>query len=489
MSTAKLTQSQIDGVEYRRAKLWQIILFACNGFIGMSIYMLIGNASYAGSIGFGISTAAIGIILTGTRILDGFTDPLLAFIYDRVNTRFGKLRILMLAGFIIESLALLGMFVWLPGKGLGSFTFVLLYVIYVIGYTCINMTTQTIPPLLTNDPKQRPIIGVWQTVFNYMIPMALNILIYVVMLPMFGGTFTPEFLAAVCEVCLGIACFGMILVFIGITPYDKPENFVGLTVEKEKLSLKEMTVILKDNKPLQAYIVAAASDKLAQVTASQAVITTMLNGIIIGNMGLSTTLSMIGMLPSILFAIYGARYAGKLGSKKAFIDWSKYSIYASIVMMGFFIVIDPSSIATSGVVMVIYVILTLVLNGTKMVITTAQSALMSDIIDYELDRSDKFVPAVVSGVYSLIDKVISSFGAAIAAFAVAMIGYKSTMPQPGEPSTPQIFWVTMIIMYIIPIIGFIISIIAMNRCHLDKEEMIEVQKRIKAKKDALKDLN
>ena len=25
----KLTQSEIDGVQYRRAKLWQIILYAC----------------------------------------------------------------------------------------------------------------------------------------------------------------------------------------------------------------------------------------------------------------------------------------------------------------------------------------------------------------------------------------------------------------------------------------------------------------------------
>ena len=30
MGTKKLTQSEIDGVEYRRAKLWQIILISCN---------------------------------------------------------------------------------------------------------------------------------------------------------------------------------------------------------------------------------------------------------------------------------------------------------------------------------------------------------------------------------------------------------------------------------------------------------------------------
>lgn len=85
MAKQKVTASELDGVQYRRAKLWQIILYACNGFVGMSIYSLINLASYSASIGYGIATAALGIILTCTRILDGVTDPLLAFVYDRVT--------------------------------------------------------------------------------------------------------------------------------------------------------------------------------------------------------------------------------------------------------------------------------------------------------------------------------------------------------------------------------------------------------------------
>ena len=46
--TRKPTQSEIDGVQYRRAKLWQIILYSCNAFVGMSVYSLIGYANYAG---------------------------------------------------------------------------------------------------------------------------------------------------------------------------------------------------------------------------------------------------------------------------------------------------------------------------------------------------------------------------------------------------------------------------------------------------------
>ena len=198
----KLSASEIDGVQYRRAKLWQIILYACNALVGMSVYSLIGMASYTASIGFGIGTAVIGVILTGTRILDGVTDPMLAFLYDKVNTKFGKIRILLIAGFVIEAVALLCMYDWAAGKGLGMVAFILLYVIYVIGYTIKNMTAQTIPPLLSNDPRQRPTISVWSTALNYMVPMALTMLLNVVLLPKFGGTYSQEFLAAACKLCL-----------------------------------------------------------------------------------------------------------------------------------------------------------------------------------------------------------------------------------------------------------------------------------------------
>lgn len=105
MAQNKPSQSEIDGVQYRRAKLWQIIMVASNGLVSMGFYSLIGMASYSASIGFGIATVAVGGILTFTRIFDAVTDPMLAFIYDKVNTRFGKIRVLLASGWLIMVLA------------------------------------------------------------------------------------------------------------------------------------------------------------------------------------------------------------------------------------------------------------------------------------------------------------------------------------------------------------------------------------------------
>ena len=485
METKKLTQSEIDGVQYRRAKLWQIILVAFNAFNGMAMYFLIGLASYSASIGYGIATLVVGGLLTFTRIFDAITDPLLAFLYDRVNTPFGKVRPLMLLGWAIQSAGVLLMFNFCSSKGHGIPVFLACYMLYVIGYTIVNMTAQTLPALLTNDPKQRPTVGVWQTALNYITPMALNIVVYTKLMPAFGGSFNQAFLNTVTWVCVGISFVGVVLVCIGISAYDKPENFKGIG-KRERLKFKDMWDVLKNNKPLQSYIISASSDKIAQQASSASIVSTMLNGILIGNMGLATTLSMIGMFPSIIFAILGARYAGKHGNKESIVAWTRYSIYANIAMIAFFIVtrftVGTTAISNSLIFKILFIVLTFAVNGFAMGVTTANTGFMADLIDYELDRGGKYIPAVVSGTYSLVDKIVSSFSAAIATGCVAMIGYTTTMPQPTDEATSGVFWMTMFLRYGLAVLGFICTLLAMRKCKLGRAEMVEVQKRIADKK-------
>ena len=487
MATKKMTQSEIDGVAYRRAELWQIILVAFNAFNGMAMYFLIGLASYSASIGYGVATLVVGGLLTFTRIFDAITDPLLAFVYDRVNTPFGKVRPLMLLGWVIQSAGVLCMFNFFSSKGHGIPVFLLFYMIYVIGYTMVNMTAQTLPALMTNDPKQRPTVGVWQTALNYITPMVLNIVVYTKIMPSMGGGFNQNFLNVTTWLCVGLSFVGVVLVCIGISSFDKPENFKGIG-KAERLKLKDMMDVLSHNKPLQSYIISASSDKIAQQASAASIVSTMLNGILIGNMGLATTLSMIGMLPSILFAIIGARYAGKHGNKESIVAWTRYSILANIAMIAFFIItrntVGTTAISTSLIFKILFIVLTFAVNGFAMGVTTANTGFMADIIDFELDRSGKYIPAVVSGTYSLVDKIVSSFSAAIATGCVAIIGYTATMPQPTDEATPGVFWMTMFLRYGLAILGFLCTLLAMRSCKLGRPEMIQVQKRIADKKAA-----
>ena len=120
----------------------------------MPFYMLMMYVSYIANAGYGIAVAVTGIIATGTRIFDGITDPICAFISDRVNTKYGKVRILMALGRLIMALSCWVMFV--GGIGHGMIFFIVDYCVYIVGYTLFNVSMNVASPVLTNDPKQCP---------------------------------------------------------------------------------------------------------------------------------------------------------------------------------------------------------------------------------------------------------------------------------------------------------------------------------------------
>ncbi len=65
-------------------------------------------------------------------------------------------------------------------------------------------------------------------------------------------------------------------------------------------------------------------------------------------------------------------------------------------------------------------------------------------------------------------------------------GYTTTMP-PAHGSLPSgIFWMTLAIKYGLPMLGWLITLMPWSGLPLTKEEMVNVQKRIADKKDALR---
>ncbi len=482
----------------RRAKTWQIALAMLTGAGQMCFYILMTSATYIGNGNFGILVAVTGIIITASRILDGVTDPIIAFIIERFSSRFGKIRIFMMIGWAIMALAStlmcnVGASLGLTGAA-GLVYFIVCYILYIIGYTFVGVATSITGNVMTNDPKQRPTISVWSTTYAYLAPMIISMVSMAVILPKFDNIQGPAYFSSynIFVVVASLAFY--LLACIGITPYDKPENFEGIKVgksEEEKVGLKDMIALIRDNKELQRYMIAACSDKLAQTIGSASVVSTMLFGIMIGSMGLSTILSAIAMLPSIIFAIIGAKIAGKKGNRKSMIDWTWACIFLNIAYAVFLLFAPLTSIGgilgggLSGgalALAVAFILFNFANNGFKMVVSVATNSLRMDIVDYELDRTGKYLPATVSATYSFIDKLISSLGATIATAAVAVIGYTTTTPQQGDPLTWGVKIVTVILLIGCPIIGWVCTLAAMKNSKLTYEAMADVQARIADKK-------
>lgn len=485
--TKKPSQSEIDGVQYRRIPTWQVAIGQLQCGASMSFYALSGLMSYIASEGYGIAIAVAGMILSVTRILDGLIDPILALIIDRFNSRFGKLRILLFIGWALRSLAVLMMFVWFSDGNHGLVTFVASYILYIVGHSLQDIVGNMIPAIMTNDPRQRPTVQVWTTIYNYLSPMTFSLISTLVILPRFGNQFSVAMMSAVSWLCVICSFVFLMVCFIGLTPIDKPENFQGISArgKEDVVKIRDMVRFLKGNRPFQMYVVSAVSDKLAQQVNSQQLVTTMLFGILLGNIQLGTVVSTMSTVLAIPFVIIGAKYAGSHGNKESMVSWTWLCTIVAVLGMAFCTVVDMRQIPSNMVFMVIFFGLLALLSGAKMGVSTANGAMRADIVDYELDRSGKYMPAVVTATYNFVDQIVSSFGAAIAGVCVSMIGYVNTAPQPTDSPSAAIHAMTMFLYYGMPIIGWVCTLIAMRFYKLSKKEMVDVQKRINEKKASL----
>ncbi|MDO4285050.1 MAG: MFS transporter [Eubacteriales bacterium] len=466
---------------YRRAKTWQIVLWPLAGGINNAFVILMMFVSYVAAGGYGIAVALAGTIVTGTRIFDAITDPIIALISDRVNTKFGRVRILMAAGFGIMAIGVLTIFVW--GIGSNIVVFTLAYMVYIIGYTIYGVAQNSANPILTNDPMQRAKLSRWSTIYTLILSAVPSVYMSMVLFPKYGSLSVEAFQ----ELCYTVLIFSLVLIviaMIAVSPSDKPENFVGRS--KSKVSLRDCWNVLKDNRAMQMYIVAASSDKLALQAASQSAISTMIFGIIIGNYSFSGNLTMINMIPSFIVIFFATHLSGKGGAKKSLIQWTLYSIIAAIVMVAYMTFCDPTQISVAAVPTVIFIALNAIFSALKMATSAITGTMLPDIMDYEMYRSGNFMPATVGAIYSFVDKIISSFATTIVGFCIALIGYKDVMPQPGDPSSAPLFWMAMFLWMGLPILGWICTLIAMKWYPLDKEKMIEVQAANHAAREAAK---
>lgn len=482
-----LNSSQRDGVEYRTASLMEIICSMAHNGMAMCFFMISMRASYIGTEGYAIPVIIVGVILTVTKALDGVTDALAAAFFERFPaTKHGKIRILVFVGWVVESLAVLVLYNWAAGKftGLvGMVVFTSAHIMYTLGYTLAVISAGTSATVLTNDPIQRPMMAFVDMAFSYGTPVVLNFILSFFILPKYDNQWNVPMLRETSYLFVAISFVLMLLVFFGIRKVDTKEMFeVRGTEKEEKVKFRDMWNVLKDNRAAQMYIVTLASDKFAQTIASEAVVSTMLAGILIGSYQVMATVSSVTSVVGLICAFSGGIFIAKVGVKRATSLWSWISVGISVVMIAFCVFLGPWGMkqvgAAGSIPMIIFLALQIALTASKMVLSTATSAMRGDVIDYEMERSGRYMPAVVYGANSFISKLVVSLSSTIVAACVMLLGYKEVMPQMNDEITIGLFWMTIALSFGMPVLGWLCNVVAMRFYELDKKRMVEVQKHI-----------
>lgn len=466
-----------EEVSYKRAKPWQIALAPAANCVPTLFIILMTFASYVAVGVYGATTVLAGTIITGTRIFDGITDPIIGVFSDKLNSRFGRARPLMIIGYIICAIILLSMFKFGLGGGENrAWVFATLYIVYIIGYTIYGVGVGMVGPIMTNDPKQRPALGKWASAYIVILSSCFSMVLSMTLMPKHNYQMgLPLFADLAIIILVAAAIFVLItIIVVTLSGNDVPESYSG--GKKEEVNFKDAWNIIRHNKAMQMYIVSVTSDKLAAQTSSNSVIGVMIFGILLGDYTFSGKLTFINMFVTLaLLFFFVGRLAGNSGLKKALVQWTTYSLIVTSILWIFMIVVDTQAILSTSVLKYIFVILMVIKGAVGTACTSVTDPVRYDVLDYEMARSGKYMPAVVNTAYSFIDKLISSFSSTIVALILAMIGYTTVMPQATDAYSSQIFWVATFLAYGMPILGWICTLIAMKYYDLTKEKMEEVQ--------------
>ncbi|GEN45984.1 MFS transporter [Alkalibacillus haloalkaliphilus] len=466
---------------YHQAKLWQIAFFALNN-TATNIYLFaLGFVTYYATGVAGLAVVVVSTILAAMRAFDAITDPLIGFIIDKTETKFGKFMPIMIIGNIVlaSSFFLMYNIHGLP-ENLQLFAFIFIHAIYIIGYTMQTNVTRAAQTVLTNHPKQRPLFSIFDSVYNILLFSLGQVYVSSYLVGKHGEDFPLSLFVELNTFVILLSALFTILAVIGIKAKDRKE-FYGLADLSMKVRFRDFWPIIKGNRPLQMLVLSASTDKLAATMMQQQVVMVMLFGILLGNFALSGTYALLTIAPSLLITYIGVVYARKVGLKKTLVRASWLGVIALTVLSVILVVADNPSSANFeaiGFLTIAFVVLYSIGRGVSTLTPSIVIPMIADTSDYETYKTGRYVPGMISSLFSFVDKLVSSLAPALAGFIVALIGYQNEFPQIGEPLTEPLLYATIFAAFGVPILGWLISIIAMKFYKLDGETMKEIQAKI-----------
>lgn len=478
-----------------RARTYQLILFPFNNGATNVYYVLTMNyiAYHANGV-LGLALMFATTMVTVMRVFDAVTDPIIGVLIDKTQGKFGKFRPYIILGNVIMALSAILLYfgtrlipenmMWLRYVG-----FVVLYMIYVIGYTFQTACTRSGQTVLTNDPGQRPLF----TIFNTIASLVGMGLVQVVATVIGGrvGYGSEAFFDLVIPLSVILSAVLTVLAVIGIWEKDRPEFFGVGGEKKEKVKISEYVDIIKQNKELRMLMLAGGSTKLAFSIATNASVACMLYASMMGNYnGLYLPLYVICYVASVPFFLLSVRTAQKKGQRAALALYTRIALICYVGVLGLLLIWQQGNGATTlsltniNLYTIIFVVCYALGYGAYYSTADMPIPMVADCSDYETFRSGKYVPGIMGTLFSLVDKLVSSLGSTVVGLAVMVIGIK-TLPDTNTPYMPGMKWIVIVLFCILPMAAWVLTQYAMHRYSLSGERMKEIQAVNAVRKEAV----
>ena len=484
-----------------RAKFYQLALFPMNnGATNVYFVLILSYIATFGNKVLGLGMVFASFMVTGMRVFDAITDPIIGALMDKTNGRFGKFRPFMVIGNITMSLSVILLYMLTPLipnnlMWLRYTTFIILYAVWVLGYTFQTSVTRSAQPVLTNDPKQRPLFTIFNTIGSLVGMGVMQFVGPILAGDSFAGDYNSTWFAIMTPIGVVVSIVLTILAIVGIWEKDN-EKYFGLGGRQENVKISEYISIIKANKPLQRLMVAGGGCKLALSIATNVTVLIMLYSCLMGNYdALYLPMMILGYVFSAPFFLLTVRTSQKHGQKRSLMTYVTVALICYVGVLALLLLWQQGnpafnlSFITNGKLSInLYTVLFILFFGVGYgaYYSTADMPIpmVADCADYETYRSGKFIPGIMGTLFSLVDKLVSSLSATVVSIALLFIGVYD-LPTKETAYVGGMNWVVIALFCIVPMVAWVLTLIAMKGYELDGKRVKTIQAVNAARKEAI----
>lgn len=487
-----------------RAKLYQLALFPLNNGATNVYYVLI--LTYIATFGnkvLGLAMVFASFMVTGMRVFDAITDPIIGAMMDKTNGRFGKFRPFMVIGNVVMAISVIVLYCVTPlipanMMWLRYTAFIVLYAVWVIGYTFQTSVTRAGQAVLTNDPKQRPLFTIFNTIGSLAGMGVMQFIGPIMAGDRFAGDYNASWFAIMTPIGIIVSVSLTTLAMIGIWEKDNSKYFGIGGDKKQKLKVSEYVQIVKANKPLQRLMIAGGGCKLALSIATNITVLIMLYSCMMGNYdSLYLPMMVLGYVFSVPFFALTVRTSQKKGQKASLMTYVRLALICYIGVLVLLLLWkhgDPtrnlSIMGENGLSINLYTIAFILCFGIGYGAYYATAdmpiPMVADCADYETYRSGRFIPGIMGTLFSLVDKLVSSLSATVVSIALLFIGVHD-LPTKLTPYVSGMNWVVIVLFCLIPMCAWALTLWAMKGYELDGARIKTIQAVNAARKAAITD--
>jgi len=356
---------------------------------------------------FGVALASIALVLIVARIFDAVTDPLIGYLSDRYNTRWGHRKPWLVSGSLLAVVAC--WFLYVPPEEVSAGHFLLWFLLAYLGWTISEIPYRAWLAELSQDYNERIRIATWRTFARYLGFMAFYGIPF---LPMFETSeFTPESLR-ITAILAAVALPLTAIIAVLVVPRGAQPS------REQTISPRRALSAMVHNKPLLYFLMIYAISGLSTGMAYG-----MLFFFVTGYLGMGPTLALlffIGAPVGALVMPFWAWLARRIGKQQA---WAiAYAASACFLLMHLLVPPGPGN----EWLLVAVNIGVFAVSSAGVVIP---AAMLADVVDYGRWKFRGDYAGTYFSVQTMMEKAVEGIGAAA---GLAVAGWLGFDPQAAQ---------------------------------------------------------